>query len=273
MNAEGDITAVIITKNEESKIRACLDQVTKLTKEIIIVDDESTDQTREIAQDEYGALVIVSRSNDWLARQRNIGAEQVKTQWFVSIDADEILTNESILRIRQALNSADKNVGAFKVKRLNYFFGKPIYHAGAFHSLVKIFRKECRDKEKVQHENWTIKGNVQDIDTVFEHHPFSSMEKIFKREIRYTKREGRAYVDTRDKITFQEIKKGLFIKTLKAFWKAYIKKRGRKDGMHGFMFCFIHHVLRPAMRWCFIWEESIRQNKLDQQRQDKRLKK
>jgi glycosyltransferase involved in cell wall biosynthesis len=256
------ISVVIITKNEEKRIRACLDQARKLADEIIIVDDESTDRTRDIAL-EYGAKVIIHPSNGWSANQRNIGAEQVKSRWFFSMDADEILDDDAIFRIREEVAKADPGVvGAFKIKRLNYFFDRPILHAGEYYYLLKIFRRDCRDMEKWQHENWKIDGEIRQIDVTVQHYPFTSMSAAFNKMLQHAVRESAAYVEKREKVTLKEIRYGIIFRSSKVFWKAYVKRGGYKDGFHGFMFCVLHHVLRNIVRWFFVWEEAQKQGKL-----------
>ncbi len=254
------IAVVIIVKNEEQRIRACLDQVKKLTGEIVIVDDESSDRTREIAAEEYGARVIVHRSDSFFGRQRNIGIEQVCAPWFMSLDADEVLSDETIAWIKAALASADEATGAFKVKRLNYFFGKPIYHAGEGIYLLKIFRKAARDNGVV-HEEWIFDGMAREIDCFVDHYPFTSMTAQFNKIVQYTAKEAQAYVAGRDRIPFKEIRYSLTIKSVKIFWKLYVKKQGYKDGAHGLVFCVLN-VLGPAMRWMMIWEEALKCKKL-----------
>ena len=67
------ISVVVITKNEENKLRRCLSSIKDLASEIIIVDDESTDKTPDIARNEFGAKVIVHGANGNFDNQRNLG--------------------------------------------------------------------------------------------------------------------------------------------------------------------------------------------------------
>ena len=69
------ISVVIITKNEERRIRRCLDSLKGWVDEIIIVDDESSDATAAIARGEYSAKVIIHSLQDAFDRQRNLGME------------------------------------------------------------------------------------------------------------------------------------------------------------------------------------------------------
>ena len=85
-----DITAIILTYNEEIHIRRCLENVKQFAKRIIIVDCFSKDKTCEIAK-EMGAEVI---QHEWpstkYAGQFNWALENaaITTEWVLRLDAD-----------------------------------------------------------------------------------------------------------------------------------------------------------------------------------------
>src|ERR687884_1196749 len=80
------ITATIITFNEAENIRAACESVS-WANEILVVDSESTDETREIAE-ECGARVV-NRAWPGFAAQKQFAADQAKHDWIFSLDADE----------------------------------------------------------------------------------------------------------------------------------------------------------------------------------------
>ena len=85
------ITATIITFNEASNIQAACESVA-WADEILIVDSESTDATREIARS-CGARVI-TRSWPGFAAQKQCAAERAAHEWIFSLDADERVSDE-----------------------------------------------------------------------------------------------------------------------------------------------------------------------------------
>src|SRR5919201_5689155 len=94
------ISAVIITFNEEENIRAACES-TLWADEILVVDSESTDATREIAAS-CGARVIV---NKWpgFASQKQFATNAATHDWVFSLEADERVSPElkqSIERVR-----------------------------------------------------------------------------------------------------------------------------------------------------------------------------
>ena len=91
----------IICFNEEAIIGECLEQAARVGDEIVIVDSGSTDKTLEIAQ-RYGARIF---QQDWLGygKQKNFALSKCSNDWVLSLDADEVLTDELILEL-QALS-------------------------------------------------------------------------------------------------------------------------------------------------------------------------
>ena len=87
-----DLTAIILTKNEEANIEACIRSIQQFAKRIVVVDSGSTDRTADIAKS-YGADVYVHPFENY-ARQFNWGIENtnIHTKWILRLDADERFT-------------------------------------------------------------------------------------------------------------------------------------------------------------------------------------
>jgi len=83
------ISGVIITYNEEEKIADAILSLQSVCSEVIVVDAESTDETRSIA-DNLGTRVYVK---EWMGygQARNYGADLANNDWILSLDADEQL--------------------------------------------------------------------------------------------------------------------------------------------------------------------------------------
>ena len=82
------VSVIVTTKNEECNIGACLESVARQSippLEMIVVDNNSTDQTSEIAK-QYGAQVY--QFGPERSAQRNYGVEHAKGQYILYLDAD-----------------------------------------------------------------------------------------------------------------------------------------------------------------------------------------
>ena len=115
-----DITAIILTKNEEVNIARCINSIKEVADRICVVDSGSTDRTCEIAES-LGAEVVVhefithGQQFNWALRELNI-----TTTWVFRLDADEEVTKElgeEIVSKCELHKNDDVNglVGNFKV--------------------------------------------------------------------------------------------------------------------------------------------------------------
>ena len=95
------LSVVIITHNEEVNIPRCIHSVKDLVDEILIVDSFSTDRTVEICN-AYGCKVI-SHQFEGYGQQKQFGVEQAGNDWILSLDADEVVTDELKQEIRTLL--------------------------------------------------------------------------------------------------------------------------------------------------------------------------
>ena len=169
------ITAVIITKNEEQRIRRCLDSIKDWVQEIIIIDDCSSDQTGKIATQEYKARLIVQASGNSLASLRNAGIEAVSQTWILQMDADEVFPLKTAQAIQEAVTK-DKYV-AFNILRQDCINGQSLKFVGGSYQL-KLFKKSDVRYEGMIHEHLPLEGPVGNIDEPVMHHPITSTSAI-----------------------------------------------------------------------------------------------
>jgi glycosyltransferase involved in cell wall biosynthesis len=88
------ISAVIITYNEERIIARSIDSLRRVVDEVIVIDSFSTDRTIEICK-EKGAVVLQNKFEGYKT-QKNFAVTKAKYEWILSVDADEVLSNELI---------------------------------------------------------------------------------------------------------------------------------------------------------------------------------
>src|SRR6266404_4468552 len=98
------ISAIILTKNEEENIAACLESLS-WCDESIVIDDHSTDKTVDIAK-KKGAQVFTRTMNNDFSDQRNYGLEKAQGDWILFIDADERVSSPLWYEIMQHTNES-----------------------------------------------------------------------------------------------------------------------------------------------------------------------
>ena len=135
------VTVLILARNEEKFIGACIDSVHEIADEILIIDDGSTDQTAAIAKSK-GAKVIAHALNGNWGAQQTFAIEQANGDWVLFIDADERATPELRHEIREKVNQDDRTK-AYATARLSFFWGQPLKHGGWFPDyVVRLFPRK-----------------------------------------------------------------------------------------------------------------------------------
>lgn len=107
------VSVIIPARNEEACLGGCLESLvvqTGVSFEIIVVDDHSTDRTREIAASFPNVRVIEAGPlpSGWTGKNNAVttGARQASGQWFLFTDADTLHLPGSIAR---AMSEAEQN--------------------------------------------------------------------------------------------------------------------------------------------------------------------
>lgn len=128
-----DLTAIILTYDEEKNIEHCINSIKGLAKRIVVIDSYSTDKTVEIAK-AMGAEVFQHEFVNQ-AKQYIYGVEvaNIETKWVFRIDADERLTVESSQEIEELCKAnEDTDVNGIVVRFKVNFMGKELRHGGIY---------------------------------------------------------------------------------------------------------------------------------------------
>ncbi len=126
------LTACLIVKDEGSVLSRCLDSLVSAVDEIIVVDTGSRDNSRELAREAGARVLEIPWAGDFSAA-RNVGLEAVRTNWVLTIDADEWFANaEDARALRRSL--PDRPAGG-RVKLVNHLDGDRRQSVG----LLRVF--------------------------------------------------------------------------------------------------------------------------------------
>lgn len=132
------LSVVIITKNEGSRIKACLESV-KWADEIIIVDEWSQDNTLEIAK-KYTDKIFKVNLQDFAAR-RNLAAEKVSGDWMLFVDADERVLEPLKKEIEIMISFTDYS--AYAISRKNIIFGTEVRYGPFWPDwVIRLLKKD-----------------------------------------------------------------------------------------------------------------------------------
>jgi glycosyltransferase involved in cell wall biosynthesis len=150
------VSALMLTLNSEATIGRSLDSIKGLTKEIVIVDGGSSDQTLEIAQSR--GAIIVSRKFAGFAQERNAGLLIAKGDWILSLDSDEVVSVPLKAELERLI--AENIYDVIYVPRFDYVAGH-IMRSFYPDYQVKLFRRGCLEYEGKVHEMPRFTGIVR----------------------------------------------------------------------------------------------------------------
>ncbi|MBI2613669.1 MAG: glycosyltransferase family 2 protein [Candidatus Levybacteria bacterium] len=244
------ISVVILTKNEERNIKKCLESV-KWCDEIIIVDDNSSDRTPEIAK-RYKISLFSNPLNGDFSSARNLGLSKAKNEWVLFVDSDEVVSDALAYEISNAIGLKDQNLrnfNGFYIRRSDFIWGKQLkYGETGYIKLLRLGRKGFGQWQGKAHERWEIERPVGKLVNPLFHFPHDTLEE-FLREINfYTDIRAGELKDNNKRIFFWDI---LFY-PLGKFVVNYIFKRGFMDGIQGLVFAIsmsFHSFLVRGKLW------------------------
>lgn len=139
------ISALILTFNEERNIRNCLESIRDLD-DILVVDSGSTDRTCAFAK-EYGARIL-ARPFDNFADQRNFGLDEgnLKNEWVLHLDADEVATREFLDAIASLKPGGE--IEAYQVPCRIILHGRWLRYSGMYPTYqVRLARRGMRFRQ------------------------------------------------------------------------------------------------------------------------------
>ena len=222
------ITATIITKNEASKIEACLKSL-DWVDEIIVLDSGSSDNTVDICR-KFTQHVY---ETDWpgFGIQKNRALKKASGEWILSIDADEIISSALKQEIQQAILS--KNFTGFQIPRLSSYCGQFIRYSGWRPDYVpRLFQSgKGQFNNSPIHERLNINGAIGKLKAPLIHHSFEDFEQVLNKVNHYSSLGAeQLYRNENNASLTKAIFKGWW-----AFFRTYIVKLGFLDGSKGVM--------------------------------------
>lgn len=226
------ISAVVLTKNEEDRITKCL-QSLDWVDEIIVFDSGSTDQTCEIAK-KFNAKVFVDYGWEGFGRQRELAQEKAAGDWILMVDADEQVSENLRCEIQAKLANNNLNT-AYVIPRSSWVFGRQLKHCWYPDYVLRLYpRTKGKYKaEDLVHEKVYLDSDVKRVKlkNPLWHFTYRDLNHYFVKSNKYAKAWAeKAYRAGRRTNLFQVI-----LHAEICFFKNYFIKRGFLDGKQGFL--------------------------------------
>lgn len=259
------IAVIILSYNEELHLERAIRSVQSFANEIFVVDSGSTDRTVEIAN-ALSAQVLV-RTFDNQARQFNwaLDTAQIRSDWIMRLDADEIIEPDLAETIRTQLPSLPTDVVGINIKRKHIFLNRWIRHGGRYPLLMlRLWRRgHGRVEDRWMDEHVAVSGgrtivldggfadyNLHDIGYfIAKHNAYATREAIEVLNRRYGLFAGAPPLTGESTSTQAALKRFVKDRVYNAipfplssfgyFLYRYIPQLGILDGMPGLIYHFL----------------------------------
>jgi glycosyltransferase involved in cell wall biosynthesis len=251
------ISVLILTKNEEDNLPACLASV-NWSDDVHVLDSHSADGTVPIARS-AGAHVHF-RDFDSFAAQQNWALRNIpfRHPWVFYLDADERVTPALKESMLQAAAAPGPCV-AFRVQRRDFFMDTWLKHVQLSPYFLRLFRPEKMQYERLGHPVSVPDGPVGQVQGYLDHYPFSKgiAEWIAKHNF-YSTQEAQQILLNRQSGAECSLKKAFFARDfherrrhqkeifyriparpLFKFAMTYLGRRGFLDGRAGLAYSLL----------------------------------
>ncbi|CAG0934980.1 (heptosyl)LPS beta-1,4-glucosyltransferase [Thermoflexales bacterium] len=240
------LAAIILTKNEERHMDACLDSLAWADRRVVF-DSFSTDRTCDIAR-ERGAEVLQHPFSDYAA-QRNAALQAVDAAWIFFVDADERATPELAVEIGQIVGveaSTDPakastpdmkaEIVGWHVPRHNYLFGKLTRGAGYWPDYqMRLLKRGCAQYDRPASEIVKLEGPAGYLQNALLHYNYDTIAQFRQKQTFRIDFEAANLYRRGEKCRFYSP----YYMTVRHFWWRYVTLKGYRDGRHGLRLCLL----------------------------------
>jgi hypothetical protein len=225
------LSLVIITKNEEGNIARCLQPWIGVCKELLVVDNGSTDASVALAET-CGARVVNTVWKGY-GPTKNEGNQAATHDWILSLDADEIASPEFIAGVKKIFLQTPASTQVFSMQR-KLCIGNSLLHFGSSKNefRIRLFnRRAVHWNDSAVHEELVLPPAVESfkIEGFIQHHSYASFEEQAHKMDHYAQLSAQALFQ--QKRRFPSLKK--YASSLSVFLKNYLLRFGFLDGKAG----------------------------------------
>jgi glycosyltransferase involved in cell wall biosynthesis len=247
------LSVTLAVHNESANLARCLDSISHLANEIIIVDGESTDKTVEIAKT-YHAKIIKTTNKPNFHINKKMANAAAQGEWILQLDADEVVSESLFTEIQNIINSKS-DFNGYWMPRLNYFLGRFLKKGGQYPDYtLRLYRRGLGDLPgKDVHEQAVVTPPVGYLKSDLLHYGTPDFENYLTRYNRYTSLISQ---DIKSPINIFSATNYLFWKPLKEFLWIYIRHRGYVDGIPGFIFA-LFSAWRFSVAYIKHWQKTL----------------
>lgn len=244
------LSAVLAVRNEARMLEPGLKLLGFCDEIVVVIDDRTDDDTEAIAR-RYTDKVFLERFEDF-SQLKNRAIEHASGEWVLIVDADERITPALATEIQRVIEG-DPPQWAFDIDTINFFFAQRMDHGGWNDDHTRLIRREKASYENKIHEAFVIpperKGKLREGMWHFSHR---SIEENLAKTIEFGLVQSRELHEAGAPPVspFRLVR----VMAREFLWR-YVKLRGYKDGMPG----FIEAIYQPFSLFCvhvMLWQRQ-----------------
>lgn len=231
------IGAVAICYNEQRDLPGFLENLLPWVDEIVLVDDGSTDSTKQIALKAGEKVKFIESPRapgEYYSDQRNKGIEQAESDWLLHMDVDERVPQALAKEIQQAIKDPSKD--GYRYRRLNYFLHRPFPYGGWQHwNLVHLARRHLFHFGGKMHETCRLDAppdRIGQLSGLMHHLNDASFAERLRKSIGYSSVEAETMLEQGKQIRWFHF----LIRPIYFFLKSYFWERAFLAGSLGLLF-------------------------------------
>lgn len=228
------LSVVIVARNEETNIRACLDSAA-FAREAVVVDDFSSDGTRERAAEAGAKVFLRAMNGDWGAQQ-TFAIGQATQPWILLLDCDERVTSELAREIRERVLAGTPC--AYAIRRVSHF-GRIRVRRGVLRPdyVPRLMPRAGTRVEGLVHQKIVFPYPLKKLRAPMLHYTYESWRAYLTKFEKYTRLAAeKAFAEGRRARFFRDV----VLRPAFAFFKMYVLQGGFLDGKLGWILSANH---------------------------------
>lgn len=180
------LSVYLVTLNEELRLDKTLKAASEVADEIVVVDSGSTDKTAEIAEKHHAKFLFHKWKN--ISAQKHFAQNKCANDWVLSLDADEVLSDELIAEIKRI--KQNPTADAYKMKICDMLPGdkKPRIFAKTYNQVRLYNRKKANMPDDLTHDRVVLGENcrVEQLKAKVNHYSYISLTQLWFKLNMYT---------------------------------------------------------------------------------------
>ncbi|QIY82128.1 glycosyltransferase [Chryseobacterium sp. NEB161] len=140
MNNKIDVSIIIVNYNTFKMTNECIDSICKMTSkvnyEIIVVDNASTDKSKELFSNDERIIYIYNKENLGFGKANNLGVKSSSGKYVFFLNSDTLLLNNAVSLFFQQMEKCRESIACIGTLLLDSD-GKRIHSYGDFPSVIQ----------------------------------------------------------------------------------------------------------------------------------------